>query len=293
MSKPIEDPAASPIQLSRSVVSDSFRPHGLQHVRPPCPSPTPRVYSNSCPSSRCCHPTISPSIVPFSSCPQSFPASVFSNESGLPIWWPNYWTTARVTPNANYDFESRILRQTCSINCKRRSRLMLGVHHWGTKCRRKWVCRNSQHFPNLMFLQTYTRPKQINSTNIKQKNLGTSLVVQGLRRRASHAAGSGSVARWGTKISHATHLGQKYKNLKIKLKKKKKNYQGTVLYPPQSHTLENTSSPSWVWGGSCGCAHCFPSSGFRLCFAGGSGGEQPAYQHRRLGFDSWASKIPL
>jgi len=134
-----------------------------------------------------------------------------------------------VTPNANYDFESRILRQTCSINCKRRSRLMLGVHHWGTKCRRKWVCRNSQHFPNLMFLQTYTRPKQINSTNIKQKNLGTSLVVQGLRRQASHTAGSGSVAGWGTKISHATQFGQKYKNLKTKVKKKKKQKKTTKV----------------------------------------------------------------
>ena len=49
--------------------------HGLQHARPPCPSPTPGVYSNSCPSSRWCHPTISPSVIPFSSCPQSFPAS--------------------------------------------------------------------------------------------------------------------------------------------------------------------------------------------------------------------------
>ena len=56
-------------------MSDSLRPHGLQHARPPCPSPTPRVYSNSCSLSRWCHPTISSSVVPFSSCLQSFPAS--------------------------------------------------------------------------------------------------------------------------------------------------------------------------------------------------------------------------
>ena len=56
-------------------MSDSLRPQGLQHARPPCPSPTPRVYSNSCPSSRWCHATISSSVIPFSSCPQSFPAS--------------------------------------------------------------------------------------------------------------------------------------------------------------------------------------------------------------------------
>ena len=56
-------------------MSDSLQPHGLQHARPPCPLPTPGVYSNSCPLSRWCHPTISSSVVPFSSCPQSFPAS--------------------------------------------------------------------------------------------------------------------------------------------------------------------------------------------------------------------------
>ena len=65
----------SSVQFSRSVVSDSLRPRGLQHARPPCPSPTPGVYSNSCPLSRWCPPTISSSVVPFSSCPKSFPAS--------------------------------------------------------------------------------------------------------------------------------------------------------------------------------------------------------------------------
>ena len=63
------------VQISCSVVSDSLRPHGLQHTRPPCPSPTPRVYPNSCPLSQRSHPTISSSVIPFSSCPQSFPAS--------------------------------------------------------------------------------------------------------------------------------------------------------------------------------------------------------------------------
>ena len=63
------------VQFSHSVVSDSLRTHGLQHTRPPCASPTPRVYSNSCPLSQWCHPTISSSVVPFSSHLQSFPAS--------------------------------------------------------------------------------------------------------------------------------------------------------------------------------------------------------------------------
>ena len=61
------------VQFSHSVVSDSLQPHEPQHVRPPCPSPTPRVYPNSCPLSQWYHPTISSSVVPLSSCPQSFP----------------------------------------------------------------------------------------------------------------------------------------------------------------------------------------------------------------------------
>ena len=63
------------VQISCSVLSDSLRPHEPQHARPPCPSPTPGVYSNSCPLSRWCHPAIPSSVVPFSSCPQSLPAS--------------------------------------------------------------------------------------------------------------------------------------------------------------------------------------------------------------------------
>ena len=65
----------SSVQFSCSVVSSSLRPHGLQHARPLCPSPTPRVYPYSCPLSQWCHPTISSSVIPFSSHPQSFPAS--------------------------------------------------------------------------------------------------------------------------------------------------------------------------------------------------------------------------
>ena len=64
----------SSVQFSCSVMPDSLQPYELQHARPPCPSPTPRVYPNSCPLSRWCHPTISSSVVPFS-CLQSFPAS--------------------------------------------------------------------------------------------------------------------------------------------------------------------------------------------------------------------------
>ena len=73
----------SSVQFSYSVVSDSLRPDGLQHTRPPCPSPTPRAYSNSCPLSWWCHPTISSSVVPFSLLLQSFPASGYFQMSQL------------------------------------------------------------------------------------------------------------------------------------------------------------------------------------------------------------------
>ena len=100
------------VQFSRSVMSNSLQPHGLQHTRPPCPSPNPGVYSNSCPSSKWCHPTISSSVIS-SSRPQSFPASGFfqmsqffakggqiigvsASASVLPMnirdWFPLGWT---------------------------------------------------------------------------------------------------------------------------------------------------------------------------------------------------------
>ena len=83
----------SSVQFNCSVMSDSLQPHGPQHARPPCPSPTPGVHPNSCPLSRWFHPTISSSVVPFSSCLESFPASgSFKNESALPIRWPKYWS---------------------------------------------------------------------------------------------------------------------------------------------------------------------------------------------------------
>ena len=73
----------SSVQLSCSVMSDSLWPHELQHARPPCPSPTAGVYPNPCPLSRWCHPTISSSVIPFSSCPQSFSATGYFKISQL------------------------------------------------------------------------------------------------------------------------------------------------------------------------------------------------------------------
>ena len=74
------------IQFSCSVVSDSLWPHESQHARPPCPLPTPEVYPNSCPSNGWCHPAISSSVIPFSCCPQSLPASGSFPMSQLFAW---------------------------------------------------------------------------------------------------------------------------------------------------------------------------------------------------------------
>ena len=90
------------VQFSHSVVSDSLWPHELQHTRPPCLSPTPGVYSNSCPLSQWCHPTISSSVVPFSSRLQSFPASgSFPMRAGLCIRWPKDWSFSFSTSPSN------------------------------------------------------------------------------------------------------------------------------------------------------------------------------------------------
>ena len=138
------------VQFSRSVMSNSLRPYGPQHARPPCPSPAPWAYSNSCPLSRWCHPTISSSVVPFSFCLQSFPASgsfpmsqffasdgqrigVSASASILPMniqdWFPLGWTgwisfqskgLSRVFPNTTVQkhqfFSSQLSLQSNSHN---------------------------------------------------------------------------------------------------------------------------------------------------------------------------------
>ena len=90
------------VQFSRSVMSSCLWLHGLQHARLPCPSPTSGAYSNSCPSNQWCHPTISSSVIPFSS--RLFPSiRVFSNESVLLIRWPKYWSFSfSISPSNEY-----------------------------------------------------------------------------------------------------------------------------------------------------------------------------------------------
>ena len=143
------------VQFSRSAVSNSLWPHGLQHARPPCPSPTPGVYSNSCPLNWWCHPTISSSVIPFSSHLQSFPASgsfpmsqlftsggqsigVSASTSVLPMntqdWFPLGWT-GWISLQSNDSQESSPTPQFKSINSSALSFLhsptLTSIHdHW-------------------------------------------------------------------------------------------------------------------------------------------------------------------
>ena len=114
------------VQFSRSVVFNSLRPHELQHARPPCSSPTPRVYSNSCPSSRWCHPAISSSVDPFSYCPQSLPASESFPMSQLFTWGAQsigVSALASVLPKKSQDWSPSEWTAWISLQSKRLSRV--------------------------------------------------------------------------------------------------------------------------------------------------------------------------
>ena len=120
--------------LSRSAVSDSLQTHGLQHARLLCPSPTPRACSDSCPSSQWCHPTISSSIIPFSSCLQSFPASKSFLMSQLCIRGPQYWSFSISLPMNIRDWLPLGLTGWISLQSKGLSRVFSSTtvrkHHF-------------------------------------------------------------------------------------------------------------------------------------------------------------------
>ena len=135
------------VQFSRSVLSDSLRPHGLQHSRLPCPSPTPRTCSDSCPSSWWCHSTISSSVGPFSSCLQSFsasgsfPVSPFFESVGS-----NHWSFSfSISPSNEYSglisfridwFDLLALQETLNSDC--------------TSCiYTQWLIKRKTFFPTL------------------------------------------------------------------------------------------------------------------------------------------------
>ena len=102
------EPFSSFLLFNHSVVSDSLEPCGLQHARPPCPSPTPRACSNSCPLSQRCHPTISSSVIPLLLLPSIFPSiRVFCSELALHTRWPKYWSF-RISINPSNEYSELI-----------------------------------------------------------------------------------------------------------------------------------------------------------------------------------------
>ena len=141
------------VQFSHSVVSDSLWPHESQHARPPCPSPAPRVYSYSCLSIRWCHPAISSSVVSFSSCPQSLPASGSFPMSQLFAWGGQsigISAPASVLPMNSQDWS--LLGWTCwiSLQSKGLSRVFSNFTVQKHQFFSTQVSSQSNHFPKLL-----------------------------------------------------------------------------------------------------------------------------------------------
>ena len=123
----------SSVQFSRSVVSDFLRPHESQHARPPCPSPTPGVHSDSRPLSQWCHPAISFSVIPFSSCPQSLPASGSFPMSQLFAWGGQsigVSALASILPKNTQDWSPLGWTGWTSLQSKGLSRVFPGIKIW-------------------------------------------------------------------------------------------------------------------------------------------------------------------
>ena len=188
--KPI-DPDS--VQFSHSVVSDSLWPHELQHARPPCPSPTPGVHWDSCPSSQWCHPAISSSVIPFSSCPQPLPASgsfpmsqlfawggqstgISALASVLPKntqdWSPLGWTgwislqskgLSRVFSNELYYLKNQCFGQNHEALLEKKGRRNVlqsqwMISHWKKKKKK----HEDPHYPENIIILYYQSRKQIN-----------------------------------------------------------------------------------------------------------------------------------
>ena len=121
---PTEVCLVSSVQFSHSVMSNSLWPPKLQHLRPPCPSPTPRVDPDLCPLSQWCHPTISSSVIPFSFCPQSFPASASFQMSQLFIsgelnWTELNWTELKCGKTPEKLLQQIAVKETLSLKSLR------------------------------------------------------------------------------------------------------------------------------------------------------------------------------
>ena len=141
------------VQFSRSFVSNSLQPHESQHARPPCPSQTPGVYSNICPSSRWCHPAISSSVVPFYSCPQSLPASGSFPMSQLFAWGAQsigVSASASVLPMNTQDWSPLGWTGWISLQSKGLPRVFSNTTVQKHQFFSTQVSSQSNHFPTLL-----------------------------------------------------------------------------------------------------------------------------------------------
>ena len=173
---------------------DFLRPHESQHARPPCPSPTPGVHSDSRPSSQWCHPAISSSVIPFSSCTQSLPASESSNESTLRMRWPKYWSfsfsisPSKEMPNTLCKF--MLLERLCS-DCP-----VLFCFLFTTR----GLCspvKTKVQYDFWSYLDVLQGLRVVLSRYTHLWEFPSGLVV---RTRHFHSCGPGSIPGWGTKI---------------------------------------------------------------------------------------------
>ena len=156
------------VQFSRSVVSDSLRPHESQHARPPCPSPTLRVYPNSCPLSWWWHPTFLSSVVPFSSCPQSFPESGSFQMSQHSAWGGQnigVSVSTSVLPMSIQDWSP--LGWTCWISLQSQRTLKSLLQHHSSKAS---VLQHSAFFIVQLSQGMAKKRKAKHKTNKKPKN---------------------------------------------------------------------------------------------------------------------------
>ena len=180
------------VQFSCSVVSNSSRPHELQHARPPCPSPTPGVYSNSCPSSRWCHPAISSSVIPFSSCPQSLPASRSFPTSQLFAWGSQSTgvsASASVLPVNTQDWSLLGWTGWISLQSKGLSRVHPPIKQKPMVDAQKITRKQSKH--------TLTENHQITKKGSKRrKEQWKQKAIKQLKRNSKETSTSASLTAW-------------------------------------------------------------------------------------------------
>ena len=172
----------SSVQFSRSVVSDSLRPNELQHARPPCPSPTPRVHRDSHPLSQWCHPTISSSVIPFSSCPQSLPASESFPMRQLFTWGGQGTGVSTLTsflPKNTQDWSPLGLTDWISLQSKGLSRVFSSSIHW---CSAFFIVQLSHPYMTTGKTVALTRPTFVGKVMSLIFNMLSKLVITFLPR---------------------------------------------------------------------------------------------------------------